>query len=120
MRVVEDAGGAVRVNGNDKLRALNGAGMLHRPGNPDALTQQMIDIVSQDGKIYGIPYIAYVMGMWYNVALFTEAGLVDENGIPLYPTTYDERIETAVTIKEKTGKSGFVMPTRDRIGGWFF
>lgn len=94
--------------------------MLHRPGNPDALTQQMIDIVSQDGKIYGIPYIAYVMGMWYNVDLFTEAGLVDENGIPLYPTTYDERIETAVTIKEKTGKSGFVMPTRDRIGGWFF
>ena len=71
--------------------------MLHRPGNPDALTQQMIDIVSQDGKIYGIPYIAYVMGMWYNVDLFTEAGLVDENGIPLYPTTYDERIETAVT-----------------------
>lgn len=67
--------------------------MLHRPGNPDALTQQMIDIVSQDGKIYGIP---------------------------LYPTTYDEQIETAVTIKEKTGKSGFVMPTRDRIGGWFF
>lgn len=67
--------------------------MLHRPGNPDALTQQMIDIVSQDGKIYGIP---------------------------LYPTTYDERIETAVTIKEKTGKSGFVMPTRDRIGGCFF
>ena len=94
--------------------------MLHRPGNPDALTQQMIDIVSQDGKIYGIPYIAYVMGMWYNVDLFTEAGLVDENGIPLYPTTYDERIETAVTIKEKTGKSGFVMPTRDRIGGCFF
>ena len=67
--------------------------MLHRPGNPDALTQQMIDIVSQGGKIYGIL---------------------------LYPTTYDERIETAVTIKEKTGKSGFVMPTRDRIGGWFF
>lgn len=89
-------------------------------GYTDALNQQMIDIVSLDGKIYGIPYIAYVMGMWYNVDLFTEAGLVDENGIPLYPTTYDELIETAVTIKEKTGKAGFVMPTRDRIGGWFF
>lgn len=93
---------------------------MEKYGYLDALSQQSLDIVSKDGRCYGIPYLAYVMGMWYNVDLFKEAGLVDENGVPIYPTTYDELVRTAVTIKEKTGKAGFVMPTRDGIGGWFF
>ena len=89
-------------------------------GYLDALNDNLVDIVSRDGKCYGIPYLAYVMGMWYNVELFKEAGLVDKDGVPIYPDTYDELVDTAVQIKKKTGKAGFVMPTRDKIGGWFF
>lgn len=89
-------------------------------GYIDAMNDQIKDIVSNDGKCYGIPYVAYTMGMWYNVGLFKKAGLVDKNNVPLYPKTYDELIQTAVTIKNKTGAAGFIMPTRGKIGGWFF
>lgn len=67
---------------------------------------------------YGIPYSAYIVGMLYNVELFKQAGLVDENGRPIYPTNFEELKNTAITIKEKTGKAGFSFPTVDNQGGW--
>lgn len=83
--------------------------------NPDVLS-----LVEKDGRIYGIPVSSYSIGLYCNVELFTEAGLVDADGIPLFPTTWEELAETAATIKEKTGKAGFSMPTTDGQGGWLF
>lgn len=83
--------------------------------NPDLLAE-----VESDGKYYGIPKSAYSMSMMYNVNLFKEAGLVDENGVPIFPQTWDELAQTAVTIKEKTGKPGFFFPTTSNHGGWMF
>ena len=83
--------------------------------NPDLLAE-----VEADGKYYGIPKSAYSMSMMYNVNLFKQAGLVDENGVPIFPTTWDELTQTAVTIKEKTGKPGFFFPTTSNQGGWMF
>ena len=83
--------------------------------NPD-----IMELVTRDGRIYGVPYEVYSMGMYYNVALFEEAGLVDENGVPLFPTTWEELKDTAITIKEKTGKAGFYFPTSGNHGGWLF
>lgn len=83
--------------------------------NPDLLA-----LVEKDKKYYGIPLSAYSMSMMYNVALFKEAGLVDEKGVPIFPKTWDEVAQTAVTIKEKTGKAGFFFPTKSNQGGWLF
>jgi len=52
--------------------------------------------------------------------LFKLAGLVDDKGIPKYPKTFDELAQTAQIIKQKTGKAGMFIPTKDRIGGWHF
>lgn len=84
------------------------------------VNQDVLDLVSKDGKIYGIPVNAYSMGLYCNVNLFKEAGLVDEDGVPLFPTTWDEVAQAAVTIKEKTGKAGFMIPVTNNQGGWIF
>lgn len=89
-------------------------------GLEEALKPSVRDLVMVDGKYYGIPYSAYIMGMIYNVELFKQAGLVDAEGRPIYPTNFDELLQTAITIKEKTGKAGYAFPTIDKQGGWMF
>lgn len=84
------------------------------------INEDMLDLVTKDGKIYGLPKDAYSLGLYVNVNLFKEAGLVDEAGIPLFPTTWDEVAEVSVTIKEKTGKAGFMIPVTNNQGGWIF
>ena len=78
------------------------------------------NLLSQDGRIYGVPRDAYALGLMLNVELFREAGLVDRNGIPLYPKTWEELAKTAQTIKQKTGSAGFCLLARDNSGGWHF
>lgn len=89
-------------------------------GYDKALKPSVLKLVTVDDKYYGIPYNAYITGMIYNVELFKQAGLVDSDGRPIYPTNFDELLQTAVTIKEKTGKSGYAFPTIDKQGGWMF
>ncbi len=78
------------------------------------------EILSRDGKIYGMPRDAYALGLMLNVELFREAGLVDSNGVPLYPKTWDELATVAQTIKEKTGQAGLCLLAKDNAGGWHF
>ena len=78
------------------------------------------ELLSRDGRLYGIPRDAYAMGLMLNVELFREAGLVDRNGIPLYPKTWDELVVAARTIKERTGSAGLVLLAKDNAGGWHF
>ena len=73
-----------------------------------------------NGKVYGIPRDGYALGLMLNVELFEEAGLVDENGYPIYPKTMDELAETAKVIKDKTGAAGLVLLAKDNAGGWHF
>lgn len=91
---------------------------LSARGYDKAIDEQFLNIVSQDGKIYGVPNNAYMMGLMCNVDMFKQAGLVDENGVPKYPRTYTELAETAKTIKEKTGQAGFAIPSTGTEGGW--
>lgn len=84
-------------------------------GFDKALKDSVLDLVTVDGKYYGVPYNAYIVGLIYNIKLFEEAGLVDADGRPIYPTNFEELRKTAVTIKEKTGKAGFTFPTDS---GW--
>lgn len=52
----------------------------------ETIQQQLRDIYTVDGKVYGIPRTGYSMGLIYNKKLFTEAGLDPEKP----PATWEE------------------------------
>ncbi len=84
------------------------------------MNESIKTLLSRDGKIYGVPRDGYSLGLMLNVELFREAGLVDRNGIPLYPKTWAELAQTAKIIKDKTGMAGLCLLARDNAGGWHF
>lgn len=77
-------------------------------------------LADENGRIYGLPRDGYVLGMHINVELFREAGLVDDEGLPLYPKTLQELAEYGQIIREETGKAGLVFPASETYGGWLF
>lgn len=74
----------------------------------------------ENGRVYGLPRDGYALGLMINVQVFEDAGLVDENGIPKYPKTWDELIEVGKIIKEKTGSAALCLLAADAGGGWHF
>ncbi len=86
----------------------------------DGISSTMTQAATVDGKLYGLPRDGYAMSLMINMALFRKAGLVDKDGLPIYPKTFDELEKTAVTIKQKTGKAGLVLTDMNRQGGWQF
>lgn len=94
--------------------------ILNERGWADAINPSIRDIFSKDGRIYAIPRDGYALGLMVNADLFAEAGLVDENGVPLFPKTMDELAETAKKIKDATGMAGIVILAKDNAGGWHF
>ena len=78
------------------------------------------DLLSKNGKIYGVPRDAYALGLMINVDLFKQAGLVDKDGLPDYPKTWADLAEKAKIIKEKTGAAGLCLLAKDNAGGWHF
>lgn len=74
-----------------------------------------------NGRVYAVPRDAYALGIMCNVDLFEQAGLVDEDGIPIFPKTWEELAETAKKIKDETGMAGFVYLAKDIAqAGWHF
>jgi multiple sugar transport system substrate-binding protein len=63
----------------------------------------IVDTVTSDGQQWGLPTAFSTKAIFWNKALFTEAGLDPETP----PTTWDELYDMAKTIKEKTGTPGF-------------
>ena len=91
---------------------------LKARGWDQAMNPSIRDLLSKDGRIYGIPRDGYALGIMMNVELFEEAGLVDGNGYPLYPKTWQELAETAKKIKDATGQAGLCLLAKDNAGGW--
>ena len=57
---------------------------LEQFGVLDQFSPSYVEMLAdEDGRIYGLPRDGYVLGMHINVALFREAGLVDDEGLPL-------------------------------------
>lgn len=99
--------------------AANIADALSKHGFLDSLNPSLLEILSDDkGGVFGIPEFAYAQGLYINKELFKEAGLVNEDGSVKIPSTYDEVAESAKTIREKTGKAGFLFPSTGNGGGW--
>jgi len=64
----------------------------------------ILDSSVRDGRIVGIPLDCHMMGMYYNKALFREAGIVDENGEARPPRTREEFLDAAKRItRDKDG-----------------
>jgi raffinose/stachyose/melibiose transport system substrate-binding protein len=59
-------------------------------------TQAALNLFGQNGEYYGVPYTWGAVGMFYNKALFEEAGLDPENP----PQTWDEFISAVQTLKD--------------------
>ncbi|WP_166355631.1 extracellular solute-binding protein [Phytoactinopolyspora limicola] len=79
-----------------------------------ALSPTVMESVTRDGRIYGVPYQAYTMGLVYNRGLFEEAGLDPDDP----PQTWDDVRAAAKTITEQTGQPGFISMTASNTGGW--
>ncbi len=93
---------------------------MKKYGYSDKINEQIKDIVVRDGKNYFIPSDTYAMGLMANLNVLKEAGLVDKDGQPIFPETFEQLSEYAQQITKKTGKAGFIMPTSGRNGGWHF
>lgn len=93
---------------------------IKKYGYDKKIKKKYLDMVTKDGEYYGVPIYVYNMGLMCNIKLFKEAGLVDDEGYPLYPKTYTELAETASLIKQRTGKPGFFFATTQKFGGWYF
>lgn len=65
------------------------------------------------GKIYGLPYSGYALGLMFNIDLVKKAG-IDPN---TPPKTWDDFREYAKKIAA-TGTPGYVEMSKDNTGGW--
>lgn len=93
---------------------------VNAKGWADAMNPSIRNLLTKDGRMYGIPRDGYALGLMLNVELFEQAGLVDADGLPIYPKTWDELAQTAKTIKDKTGAAGLCLLAQDNAGGWHF
>lgn len=95
--------------------------VLKKRGYEGKLNEDILKICTdENGKIKALPTDAYVLGIFCNIEMFEAAGLLEEDGTPKQPATWEELAEFAVKIKEATGKAGFVFPTANNCGGWIF
>ena len=94
--------------------------VLKNRGYDGKFSKQVLDVIAKDGRIYAFPMSTYILGLGVNMDLFKQAGLVEADGTPMQPKDWYEMAEFAQQIKEKTGKAGFVMPSKENAGGWLF
>ncbi|MBT2416513.1 sugar ABC transporter substrate-binding protein [Streptomyces sp. ISL-22] len=81
------------------------------------IQQQLRDIYTVDGKVYGIPRTGYSMGLIYNKRLFTEAGLDPDKP----PATWQELRAAAKKIASLgDGIVGYADYSAQNQGGWHF
>lgn len=89
------------------------------------VNQRMLEPISREGRIYGLPIGGiggfYVMTLFYNNDLFKAAGLVDADGEPVPPQTWDDLTTYAVRLTNRErGVAGYGI--LGEIGGnaWHF
>ncbi len=68
--------------------------------------------VTWQGKTYGVPTNNETMALIWNAGIFQEAGLDPEKA----PATWDDLVDYAKRIREKTGKNGYGLVARTNAG----
>ncbi|MDX8145934.1 extracellular solute-binding protein [Lentzea sp. NBC_00516] len=79
------------------------------------LKQELKDVFTVDGKVYGLPTANYTMGLLYSRTNFTKAGLNPDQP----PKTWDEVRAAAKKLKD-AGVTGFAEYSKSNQGGWHF
>lgn len=70
------------------------------------------------GKTYVLPITSGTYGLIYNTQMFIDAGIVDGNGKPKAPETWDEVVATAKKLTDVSKKQyGMILP--GKWGGWY-
>ncbi|MFI6648041.1 ABC transporter substrate-binding protein [Streptomyces sp. NPDC050529] len=81
------------------------------------IKQDVRDMVTEGGKVYGVPNVSYSVGLVYNRKLFKEAGLDPEAP----PKTWDEVRTAAEKIAGLgDGYVGYGEYGGGNVGGWHF
>ena len=81
----------------------------------DMLTNEVTDF---DGKTYIVPRSVTLRGLIYNKDMFKEAGIVDKDGNPTPPKTFDEMREYAKKLTNPSkNQYGYILPLK--WTGWF-
>ncbi len=105
---------------------------LEELGWLDKIDANMREAVSKDGRCYGVPRDGYGMGLLLNLEMLYDVGVIgkngdgtyalyDEEGKPLYPTTFDEVREVSELIVESYDNTyGLVILSANNNGGWQF
>lgn len=76
----------------------------------DSLVEQ---INMYKGKTYTVPISTTTRGLIYNKDMFRAAGIVDENGEPTPPETFDEMRKYAKILTDKSkNKFGMILPEK--------
>ncbi|MGY0021673.1 ABC transporter substrate-binding protein [Streptomyces sp. cg35] len=100
-----------------KKQAKDITGQTGAVKNFDDIKQDVRDMVTKDGKVYGIPNVSYSVGLVYNRALFKKAGLDPDNP----PKTWDEVRSAAKKIAGLgDGYVGYGEYGGGNTGGWHF
>lgn len=81
---------------------------IERDGFKDEFYETLWDYNSLEGKVYGIPIGFTTHALFYNKDIFAEAGIAE----PTNDWTWDDVIEAAKEITDKTGKKGFSFPMK--------
>ena len=114
---------------NNIIRSIDNE--LKQLGWDQYMDQDMKDTLTFNGKIYGVPRDGYGLGLLINVKTFVEnellpvdgsgkAILYDNDGKPLYPTTFEDIYNAAVTIATYSDTKGILICSANKNGGWQF
>jgi len=72
--------------------------------NPDDWVDRARDAVTYDGKMYAVPMDIHA-NLWHvNLDIMAEAGLVNDAGEPILPSSPEELMAHAKQVKDATGK----------------
>ena len=63
-----------------------------------------VEIVNKSGEYYAIPFMEEAMSLQANKALMKEAGLVNADGSPMFPSSLDELAEFASKMVKGSGE----------------
>ncbi|MGC9498536.1 ABC transporter substrate-binding protein [Streptomyces sp. WG7] len=100
-----------------KKQAKDITGVTDLVKNYGDIRQDVRDMVTVDGKVYGVPNVSYSVGLVYNRKLFEEAGL--DPDAP--PKTWDEVRAAAKKIADLgDGYVGYGEYGGGNVGGWHF
>ncbi|WP_338693462.1 extracellular solute-binding protein [Streptomyces sp. Q6] len=100
-----------------KRQAKDITGQTKLVKNYGDIKQDVRDMVTKDGKVYGIPNVSYSVGLVYNRKLFKQAGLDPDTP----PATWDEVRAAAKKVAGLgDGYVGYGEYGGGNVGGWHF